>query len=187
MVACTIEETGEKIVANAGEPHLKICLHMLQNEFVDDAEFIKSDQFVSYCETVFEKSFRVIMSKSLNNYNRIFMEARPIEKSLAKAIDEGCIGQKVDPQIASFEGSLNHDEMRGICFEMCDVLHVNPIERKSRQIIPTTKRAINADLLIAKPKLMELVYLVEFQAPQYTLDMVYMIFDNKHGKVLKVE
>ena len=35
---CVIEETGEHIVAGAGELHLEICLNDLQNDFMGGAE-----------------------------------------------------------------------------------------------------------------------------------------------------
>lgn len=38
MVQCIIEETGEHIIAGAGELHLEICLNDLQNDFMGGAE-----------------------------------------------------------------------------------------------------------------------------------------------------
>ena len=38
MVQCHIEETGEHIIAGAGELHLEICLSDLQNDFMGGAE-----------------------------------------------------------------------------------------------------------------------------------------------------
>jgi elongation factor 2 len=35
---CIIEETGEHIIAGAGELHLEICLNDLQNDFMGGAE-----------------------------------------------------------------------------------------------------------------------------------------------------
>ncbi|KAE8677323.1 Elongation factor 2 [Hibiscus syriacus] len=43
----------------------------------------------------------IVMSKSPNKHNRLYMEARPLEEGLAEAIDEGCIGPRDDPKIHS--------------------------------------------------------------------------------------
>ncbi|CAI9775527.1 unnamed protein product [Fraxinus pennsylvanica] len=70
-------------------------------------------------------------------------------------------------QYASKEGSLAEENMREICFEVCDVvLHADVIHRGGGQIIPIVKRVIYASQLIAKPRLLEPVYLVEIQAPK---------------------
>jgi len=45
---------------------------------------------------VLEKSDHVVMSKSPNKHNRLYVEARPLELGLAEAIDEGRIGPKDD-------------------------------------------------------------------------------------------
>ncbi|KAK8540536.1 hypothetical protein V6N13_056674 [Hibiscus sabdariffa] len=101
MVVCTIEESGEHIVAGAGELHLEICLKDLQEDFMGGAEIIKSDPVVSFRETVLERSCRTVMSKSPNKHNRLYMEARPLEEGLGEAIDEGRIGPRDDPKIRS--------------------------------------------------------------------------------------
>ncbi|KAL0310864.1 UNVERIFIED_CONTAM: Elongation factor 2 [Sesamum angustifolium] len=74
MVVCTIEESGEHIVAGAGELHLEICLKDLQDDFMGGAEIIKSDPVVSFRETVLERSSRTVMSKSPNKHNRLYMK-----------------------------------------------------------------------------------------------------------------
>lgn len=40
----------------------------------------------------------MVMNKSPNKHNRLHMEARPMEESLAEAIDEGHIGPRDDPK-----------------------------------------------------------------------------------------
>lgn len=69
MVQCIIEESGEHIIAGAGELHLEICLKDLE----DDHACIpikKSDPVVSYRETVSEESDQMCLSKSPNKHNR---------------------------------------------------------------------------------------------------------------------
>jgi elongation factor 2 len=98
MVQCTIEETGEHIIAGAGELHLEICLKDLQDDFMGGAEIRISDPVVSFRETVTATSTRVVMSKSPNKHNRLYLQARPLEEGLAEAIDEGTIGPRDDPK-----------------------------------------------------------------------------------------
>ncbi|KAG2310022.1 hypothetical protein Bca52824_021579 [Brassica carinata] len=241
MVVCSMEESGEHIVAGAGELHLEICLKDLQDDFMGGAEIVKSDPVVSFRETVLDRSVRTVMSKSPNKHNRLYMEARPLEEGLAEAIDEGRIGPRDDPKIrskilaeefgwdkdlakkiwafgpettgpnmvvdmckgvqylneikdsvvagfqwASKEGPLCDENMRGICFEVCDVvLHSDAIHRGGGQVIPTARRVIYASQLTAKPRLLEPVYMVEIQAPEGALGGIYSVLNQKRGHVFE--
>merc|ERR1711871_815922 len=70
-------------------------------------------------------------------------------------------------QWATKDGPLAEENMRGIAFEIEDVvLHADAIHRGGGQIIPTTRRVMYAAELNAGPKLMEPVYLVEIQCPE---------------------
>merc|ERR1719206_605049 len=51
MVQCLIEESGEHIIAGAGELHLEICLKDLEEDHAQ-IPLKKSDPVVSYRETV---------------------------------------------------------------------------------------------------------------------------------------
>ncbi|CAI9775526.1 unnamed protein product [Fraxinus pennsylvanica] len=101
MVVCTIEESGEHIIAGARGLHLEICWKDLQEKFMGGAEIVKSDLVVSFCETVPERCCLTVMSKYPNKHNRLYVEARPMEEGLAEAIDDGSIGQRDDPKIRS--------------------------------------------------------------------------------------
>lgn len=94
MVQCTIEESGEHIVAGAGELHLEICLKDLQEEYCGGIELRTSDPVVSYRESVSATSSEICLSKSPNKHNRLYMTAAPIGKELSEAIEEG----EVNPQ-----------------------------------------------------------------------------------------
>jgi len=88
MVQCMIEESGEHIIAGAGELHLEICLKDLEEEHAG-VPLKKSDPVVSYRETVQAPSDRMCLSKSPNKHNRLFMKAAPLPDGLAEDIDNG--------------------------------------------------------------------------------------------------
>lgn len=241
MVVCSIEESGEHIVAGAGELHLEICLKDLQDDFMGGAEIIISDPVVSFRETVIDRSSKTVMSKSPNKHNRLYFEGRPLEEGLAEAIDEGRIGPRDDPktrvailtkefgwdkeiarkiwcfgpdtmgpnmvvdmckgvqylseikehviagmQWASKEGALAEENMRGVAFEIMDVvLHTDAIHRGGGQLVPTARRVLYASQLTAKPRLLEPVYLVEIQAPEGALGGIYGTLNQKRGQVFE--
>merc|ERR1719472_219093 len=86
MVQCIIEESGEHIIAGAGELHLEICLKDLEEDHAQ-IPLKKSDPVVSYRETVTEESDIMCLSKSPNKHNRLFMKACPMPDGLAEDID----------------------------------------------------------------------------------------------------
>ncbi|CAF4767053.1 unnamed protein product [Rotaria sp. Silwood1] len=88
MVQCIIEESGEHIVAGAGELHLEICLKDLEEDHACIPIKV-SDPVVSYRETVSEESEIMCLSKSPNKHNRIFLKARPMPDGLPEDIDKG--------------------------------------------------------------------------------------------------
>lgn len=95
MVLCLIEESGEHIIAGAGELHLEICLKDLEEDHAG-IPLKKSDPVVSYRETVTEMSDRMCLSKSPNKHNRLFMRSEPFPEGLAEAIDDGDIAPRQD-------------------------------------------------------------------------------------------
>jgi elongation factor 2 len=90
-----IEESGEHIIAGAGELHLEICLKDLEEHYAQ-IPIKKSDPVVSYRETVSEPSNQMCMSKSPNRHNSLFMKAVPMPDGLAEDIDNGEVSNKQD-------------------------------------------------------------------------------------------
>merc|ERR1712112_603910 len=80
MVQCLIEESGEHIIAGAGELHLEICLKDLEEDHAQ-IPLKKSDPVVSYRETVSEESDIMCLSKSPNKHNRLLMKISTRERS----------------------------------------------------------------------------------------------------------
>jgi len=90
-------ESGEHIVAGAGELHLEICLKDLEEDHAG-VPLIFSDPVVQYRETVTEKSSMTALSKSPNKHNRLYMSAEPLSEELANAIENGKVGPRDDPK-----------------------------------------------------------------------------------------
>jgi len=93
-VQCLTEESGEHIVAGAGELHLEICLKDLE-EFCG-VPLNTSDPVVSYRETVSAESSQTVLAKSPNKHNRIYMKAQPLPDGLADAIEKGDVNPRDD-------------------------------------------------------------------------------------------
>jgi len=96
-VQCYSEESGEHIVAGAGELHLEICLKDLADDHAG-IELKTSDPVVSFRETVTAESDRVCLSKSPNKHNRLFVKAEPMSDQLQIDIEGGKVGPKDDPK-----------------------------------------------------------------------------------------
>jgi elongation factor 2 len=90
-------ESGEHIVAGAGELHLEICLKDLEEDHAQVPLRI-SEPVVSFRETVTAESNIMCLSKSPNKHNRIFMKANPLEEGFAEEIEKGTISARDDPK-----------------------------------------------------------------------------------------
>eukprot|EP00181_Compsopogon_caeruleus_P000961 CAMPEP_0184682088 /NCGR_PEP_ID=MMETSP0312-20130426/5644_1 /TAXON_ID=31354 /ORGANISM="Compsopogon coeruleus, Strain SAG 36.94" /LENGTH=826 /DNA_ID=CAMNT_0027133423 /DNA_START=217 /DNA_END=2697 /DNA_ORIENTATION=- len=243
LVQISNEESGEHIIAGAGELHLEICLKDLQDDFMNGAEIKVSNPVVSFRETVEgipdadEKG--VCLSKSPNKHNRLYIYAEPLPDKVSEAIEEGKVAPRDEPKartkllrdeygmeedkakkiwcfgpdttgpnfvcdvtkavqylneikdsvVAAFqwatkEGVLCDEQMRGINFCISDVtLHADAIHRGGGQIIPTARRAFYGAQLLAVPKIMEPIYLVEIQCPGDEVGSIYGVLNRKRGHV----
>ncbi|CAN8103197.1 unnamed protein product [Discula destructiva] len=94
-VLTSTNESGEHVVAGAGELHLEICLSDLENDHAG-VPLIISDPVVQYRETVSGKSSMTALSKSPNKHNRIYMIAEPLDEELSLAIEAGKITPRDD-------------------------------------------------------------------------------------------
>jgi len=98
MVLTLTEESGEHIVAGAGELHLEICLKDLEEDHAC-IPLKKSDPVVSYRETVSAESSQTCLSKSPNKHNRLFMTAVNMPDGLPEDIDNGDVTSRDDFKI----------------------------------------------------------------------------------------
>jgi elongation factor 2 len=101
LVQCSIEESGEHIIAGAGELHLEICLKDLQEDFMNGAKLKISEPVVSYRETVTAVSNQTCLSKSPNKHNRLFCKGAPLGDELAADIEDGKAGPDADIKVRS--------------------------------------------------------------------------------------
>jgi elongation factor 2 len=99
LVVCTSDEnSGEHIVAGAGELHLEICLKDLQEDFMSGAPIRISDPVVSYRETT-TKCGKQVLSKSPNKHNRLYVIGDTFATSgLAEDIDPRDGQPKITPR-----------------------------------------------------------------------------------------
>jgi len=104
LVVCSSDEnSGEHIVAGAGELHLEICLKDLMEDFMAGAPIRISDPVVSYRETC-TKEGKQVLSKSPNKHNRLFVIGDTFATTgLAEDIDprdgQPKVGPRDDPKI----------------------------------------------------------------------------------------
>ncbi|KAL7718667.1 Elongation factor 2 [Entamoeba marina] len=99
LCLCFTEETGEHIVAGAGELHLEICLKDLQQEYCNNVPLIITEPVVSFRETIRENSRIQCLSKSANNQNRLFMRAQPFPEGLSEDIENKEIVPDMDLKV----------------------------------------------------------------------------------------
>ncbi|KII85195.1 hypothetical protein PLICRDRAFT_145955 [Plicaturopsis crispa FD-325 SS-3] len=94
-VQAWVNESGEHIVAGAGELHLEICL----KDLIDDHAGVPlkiSDPVVGYRETVKAESSIVALSKSQNKHSRLYVTAQPLDDELSLAIESGKVSSRDD-------------------------------------------------------------------------------------------
>jgi len=108
MVLVLTEESGEHIVAGAGELHLEICLKDLEEDHAG-VPLKKSDPVVSYRESVKEKSDRICLSKSPNKHNRLFLTADAMPDEVANDVDKGEITPRQDFKLRARHLADNRD------------------------------------------------------------------------------
>jgi elongation factor 2 len=99
LVVCTIEESGEHIVAGAGELHLEICLKDLQEDFMSGAPLKISEPVVSFRETVTAVSSIQCLSKSPNKHNRLFCRGVPLTEEVCVDMEDDKCGAEIDPKV----------------------------------------------------------------------------------------
>ncbi|KAL1915707.1 uncharacterized protein VTP21DRAFT_3041 [Calcarisporiella thermophila] len=94
-VQCYTSDSGEHIVAGAGELHLEICLKDLEEDHAQ-VPIKTGDPVVQYRETVTTESTMTALSKSPNKHNRLFVKAEPLAEELSNDIESGKVSARDD-------------------------------------------------------------------------------------------
>lgn len=108
LVVCSIEETGEHIIAGAGELHLEICLKDLEEDYMGCGLKV-SEPVVSFRETMTAESSQQCLSKSPNKHNRIFAKGAPLGEEFCAAVDEKKVSARDDPKTRARNLADNFD------------------------------------------------------------------------------
>lgn len=100
LVRCSTEESGEHIIAGAGELHLEICIKDLRDDFLgENVPITVTEPVVSFRETVTATSSIQCLSKSPNKHNRLYMRASPLPEQLSVDIDNNKVTMRMDPKV----------------------------------------------------------------------------------------
>ncbi|EAU38084.1 elongation factor 2 [Aspergillus terreus NIH2624] len=203
-VLTMISESGEHVVAGAGELHLEICLKDLEEDHAGVPLRI-SDPVVSYRETVAGTSSMTALSKSPNKHNRLYVTAQPLDEEVSLAIEAGKItprddfkararlladdyGWDVTDALVTRESPVAEEPMRSIRFNVLDVtLHADAIHRGGGQIIPTARRVLYAAAMLADPGILEPIFNVEIQVPEQAMGGIYGVLTRRRGHVYTEE
>eukprot|EP00038_Savillea_parva_P006102 m.161646 g.161646 ORF g.161646 m.161646 type:complete len:1155 (-) comp12103_c0_seq1:327-3791(-) len=81
------QETNEHVLAGAGELHLEVLLHEVEEEF--HIKILASEPMVSFRESVTAHSEKPALKKSANKLNRVWFTAQPLDPALVTAMDAG--------------------------------------------------------------------------------------------------
>jgi len=111
------QETGEHLMSGMGELHLEITNYRIEHEH--GIEINASQPIVVYRESV-KKTAGPFEGKSPNKHNRFYIEVKPLEPAVVKAIKEGEIsveGKIKDPNTLAAklqELGMNKDEAKKV-------------------------------------------------------------------------
>ncbi len=84
------------------------------------------------------------------------------------------------------EGPLCDEPIRNTKFRILDAtIAKEPIHRGGGQIIPTARRTVYSSFLMATPRIMEPVYLVEIQSPADCVQSIYPVLARRRGHVVQ--
>lgn len=86
------------------------------------------------------------------------------------------------------EGPLMNEPVRGVKVKLADAkLHEDAIHRGPAQIMPATRKAIHAAILVAEPTVLEPLLKVEARTPQEFLGNVTQLIQGRRGQVRSIE
>lgn len=101
------------------------------------------------------------------------------------------LGEIKDSILSAFtsttrEGALAGENMRGLRFNITDaIVHQDPAHRKGAQIIPAARRFFQGLELIARPTLLEPMFMCEITAPNDVLGGIYQTLNKRRGQIIE--
>jgi U5 small nuclear ribonucleoprotein component len=114
-----------------------------------------------------------------------------MDDTLPGEVDRGLLGAVRDNVVQGFrwgcrEGPLCDEPVRNVKFKILDAtLAAGAIQRGAGQIIPAARRATYSSMLMATPRLMEPVYVMQVQAPADCVDAVGKVLARRRGHVVQ--
>ncbi|KAJ7064351.1 eukaryotic translation elongation factor 2 [Mycena amicta] len=129
-----LSESGEHIVAAAGELHLEIVLKDLEE--LAGVPLKVSQPIVPYRESVSALSSAPALAKSQNKHNRLYLTAQPLGDALTAAIETGNITPQDDPKLRA---RLLADEYGWDITEARRIWAFGPEGTGSNLLVDTTK------------------------------------------------
>lgn len=114
-----------------------------------------------------------------------------LNNTLPSEVNQDLLLQVKDSMIQGFkwgtrEGPLCDEPIRNVKFRILDTtIAKEAIHRGGGQIIPTTRRTIYSSFLMATPRMMEPVALVEMQAPADCVQAIYPVLARRRGHVVQ--
>mmetsp|Transcript_22656 Transcript_22656/g.57692 ORF Transcript_22656/g.57692 Transcript_22656/m.57692 type:complete len:994 (-) Transcript_22656:539-3520(-) len=112
-----------------------------------------------------------------------------LDDSLAGETDKSLLAAIRDSVVQGFqwgarEGPLCDEPMRNVKFKVLDAtIAPEPIYRGGGQVIPTARRVCYSAFLMATPRLMEPVYMVEMETPADCIGTIYNVLAKRRGHV----
>lgn len=114
-----------------------------------------------------------------------------LDDTLPSVVDKGLLGSVKESVVQGFrwacrEGPLCDEPIRNVKFKLLDAtIATEPIHRGGGQIIPSSRRTIYSAFLMATPRMMEPVYLVEIQTPADCIQAIYPVLARRRGHVVQ--
>mmetsp|Transcript_868 Transcript_868/g.3188 ORF Transcript_868/g.3188 Transcript_868/m.3188 type:complete len:835 (-) Transcript_868:194-2698(-) len=115
----TDKDTGEFIIAGAGELHLEICISQLQ-DMLGNVTLSVKEPVVTFNETVTIKCPEPRLVKSGNKHNRIYAEAEPLGEAFLEAVDDGRVAveggeNKQNTELFTDELGWDRRDAKSVC------------------------------------------------------------------------
>lgn len=114
-----------------------------------------------------------------------------VDDTLPSEVDKNLMNAVKESVIQGFkwgcrEGPLCDEPIRNTKFKILDAsIAVEPLHRGGGQIIPTARRSAYSSFLMATPRLMEPMYLVEIQTPADCVQAIYPVLARRRGHVVQ--